>query len=124
MAASAGEGRSEPGKVIARPIRRRTLRGRIRQPRRTASLPRTATGTTWAPVCNARRPTPRFGLASEPVRIRVPSGKMQTVPPRSSTIRAVFIASSSDSPRRIGNAPTRQRIQPCQRFENSSIFAT
>ena len=43
-------------------------------------------------------PTPRFGVASEPVRIRVPSGKMQTVPPRSSTIRAVFIASSSDSP--------------------------
>jgi hypothetical protein len=65
-----------------------------------------------------------LGLASEPVLIRVPSGKMQTVPPRSSTIRAVVIASSSDSPRRIGKAPQRLRTQPCQRFENSSIFAT
>jgi hypothetical protein len=87
-------------------------------------VPITATGITGAPVCSASRPTPRFGCASEPVRIRVPSGKMQIVPPRSSTMRAVFIASSSDSPRRIGKAPTRQRNQPCQRFSNSSTLAT
>ena len=43
------------------------------------------------------------------MRIRVPSGKMQIVPPRSSTMRAVFIASSSDSPRRMGKAPSRDR---------------
>ena len=85
VAASAGEGSSARGKVIALPSRTLTLRGRMRQPRRTCSVPRTAAGITGAPVCSASRPTPRFGLAREPLRIRVPSGKMQTAPPRSTT---------------------------------------
>ena len=84
----------------------------------------TATGTTGAPVSSARRPTPRFGCAERAGRMRVPSGKMQTAPPRSRITRAVSIASSSDSPRRIGKAPSASRIQPCQRFSNSSTLAT
>ena len=112
------------GRSSAVPARSRTLRGRIRQPRRTCSLPITATGRTGAPVSSARRPTPRFGRASEPWRIRVPSGKITTVPPRSTASAAVSIAVSSDWPRRIGNAPSRFRIQPCQRFSNSSTLAT
>ncbi len=49
---------------------------------------------------------------------------MQTVPPRASTSPAVSIAVSSDWPRRIGKAPTRDRIHPCQRRSNSSTLAT
>ncbi len=124
VAASEGEGFSSRGKVIALPARRLTLRGRIRQPRRTCSEPTTATGNTLAPVSSARRPAPRFGVPSDPVRIRVPSGKMQTAPPRSRIPRAVAIASVSAWPRRIGKAPSRERTQACQRFSNSSTFAT
>ncbi len=124
VAASAGEGRSVRGKVSGLPARSLTLRGRIRQPRRTCSEPWTAIGSTAAPVSSARRPTPRFGRPSEPVRILVPSGKMTTVPPRSTISRAVSIAVSSDWPRRIGNAPRRESSQPCQRFSNSSTLAT
>ena len=124
VSASAFEGSSARGKVIALPSRTLTLRGRMRQPRRTFSVPITAVGITGAPVCSARRPTPRRGLERVPVRIRVPSGKMQTVPPRSTISRAVSIESSSDSPRRIGKAPRRERSQPCQRRSNSSTLAT
>ena len=100
--ASAGEGSSVRGKVSARPIRTLTFFGRIFQPRRTCSVPWTATGSTAAPVSRARRPKPRFGRASDPVRCRVPSGKMQTAPPRSSTSREVIRVCSSDWPRRTG----------------------
>ena len=122
--ASGGDGCSTVGKVIALPNLTRTWRGRMRQPRRTCSLPKTAVGTTGAPVCSASLPTPRFGRASVPRRIRVPSGKMQTVPPRMTVRRAVSIASWSDSPRRIGKAPSRESSQPCQRRSNSSTLAT
>ena len=81
-------------------------------------------GRSGAPVSSARRPTPRLGSPSGPGRTRVPSGKMPTAPPRSRITRAVSIASSSDSPRRIGNAPSASRIQAFQRLSNSSIFAT
>ena len=63
VAASAGEGRSVRGKVSGVPARSRTLRGRMRQPRRTCSEPWTATGSTAAPVSSASRPTPRLGRA-------------------------------------------------------------
>ena len=53
---------------------------------------------------------------SEPRRMRVPSGKIITASPRSTSWRAVSIASSSDSPRRIGNAPSEFRNQPIQRL--------
>jgi hypothetical protein len=56
--------------------------------------------------------------------MRVPSGKIMIASPRSTRMRAVSIASSSDSPRRIGNAPRAFRNQPIQRFSNSSRFAT
>ena len=123
VAASAGDGRSVRGKVIGLPARSFTLRGRIRQPRRTSSDPWTATGRTAAPVSSASRPTPRFGRPREPERIRVPSGKTTTVPPRSTISRAVSIAVSSDCPRRIGKAPSRESSQPIQRFSNSSTLA-
>ena len=80
-------GARSAGRSSALPARRRTLRGRMRQPRRTCSVPITATGMTGAPDSSARRPTPRFGRASEPWRMRVPSGKMTTVPPRSTASR-------------------------------------
>ena len=54
----------------------------MRQPRRTSSVPITATGTTGAPVSSARRPTPRRGSPSGPGRTRVPSGKTTTQSPR------------------------------------------
>ena len=59
----------------------RTLRGRMRQPLRTSSVPMTAIGTTGAPVCSARRPTPLRGAPSGPGRTRVPSGKSTTQSP-------------------------------------------
>ncbi len=124
VAASDGEGCSVRGKVIVLPARSRTFRGRIRQPRRTCSVPITATGRTEAPVSSASRPAPRFGVPSEPVRIRVPSGKMQTAPPRSRMPRAVAIAWTSAWPRRIGKAPSRERTQACQGFSKSSTLAT
>ncbi len=102
VAASDGEGFSVRGNDSAFPARRRTLRGRILQPSRTCSDPCTATGITAAPVSRARRPTPRCGAASEPRRIRVPSGKMQTAPPRSRIRRDVSTVSRSASPRRTG----------------------
>ena len=61
--ASAGDGLSTRGKVSGRPQRMRTRCGRMRHPRRTASVPMTATGTTGAPVSSASRPTPRRGAA-------------------------------------------------------------
>ena len=124
VSASACEGSSLRGKVIALPQRTFTLRGRMRQPRRTFSVPMTAVGRIGAPVCSASRPTPRFGVARLPLRWRVPSGKMQSVPPRSTTMRAVSIDSSSERPRRIGKAPSRERNQACQGFSNSSTLAT
>ena len=41
-------------------------------------------GSTAAPVSSASRPNPRFGRPSEPVRCRVPSGKMPTSCPSAS----------------------------------------
>ena len=122
--ARCAEGCSTRGKVSGRPQRTRTLHGRMMKPRRARSVPITATGTTGAPVSSARRPTPRFGSPREPRRMRVPSGKIITASPRSTSWRAVSIASSSDSPRRIGNAPSEFRNQPIQRFSNSSRLAT
>ena len=81
-------------------------------PRRARSLPVTATGTTGAPLSSARRPTPRLGRSTEPCLIRVPSGKITTASPRSSSASAVATDSSSDSPRRTGNAPRQLRNQP------------
>ena len=101
-----------------------TLTGLIRQPLRACSESVTAIGTTGLPLWRARRPTPRFGRASEPVRMRVPSGKITTAWPRSSSARAVSIDSSSDSPRLIGKAPRQLRIQPSIGFLNSSCLAT
>ena len=54
------------GKRSGAPTRRHTLRGRMRQPRRTCSVPNTATGTTGTPVSRARRPTPRRGSPERP----------------------------------------------------------
>ena len=102
------------GKVRARPSRTLTFFGRIFQPRRTCSVPWTATGRTAAPVSSARRPKPRFGLASDPVRCRVPSGKMQIAPPRSSTSREVTRVCSSDWPAadRVGAEPVEDPALP------------
>ena len=119
-----GSRSSGRGKVSARPQRTVTRPGRISHPRRRRSVPRTATGTTGAPVSSTSRPTPRFGSPSGPGRTRVPSGKMPTTPPRSRITRAVSIASSSDSPRRMGNAPSASRSQAFHRLSNSSTFAT
>ena len=118
------DGFSTRGKVSGGPQRMWTLTGLIRQPLRACSEPVTAIGTTGLPLWRARRPTPRFGRASEPVRMRVPSGKITMAWPRSSRARAVSMDSSSDSPRLIGKAPRQFRIQPSIGFLNSSCFAT
>ena len=55
--------------------------------------------------------------------MRVPSGKITTALPRSSSVSAVFIDSSSDSPRRTGKAPMQLRIQPSRGFLNISRLA-
>ena len=101
-----------------------TFTGLMSQPRRACSEFVTAIGTTGLPLSSAMRPTPRFGDPSEPVRMRVPSGKITTAWPRSSSARAVSIDSSSDAPRLIGNAPRQLRIQPSAGFLNSSCLAT
>ena len=102
VAASDGDGFSVRGKVSDLPARIRTWRGRIFQPSRTRSDPCTATGTTAAPDSSASLPTPRWGTASEPRLIRVPSGKMQRTPPRSRIRRDVSSVSPSASPLRTG----------------------
>ena len=77
-----------------------------------------------ARLCRARRPTPRLGVPSDPVRIRVPSGKMTTAWPRSRSIMDVLTDSSSASPRLTGKAPRQLRNQPTSRYLNSSRLAT
>ncbi len=73
-----GDGVSTRGKVSGGPQRMWTLTGLMRQPLRACSELVTAIGTTGMPLWSARRPTPRLGRASEPVVIRVPSGKITT----------------------------------------------
>ena len=73
-----GDGSSTRGKVSGAPKRRCTLTGLMIQPCRARSEPVTAIGTTGLPLSSANRPTPRFGRCSEPVRMRVPSGKITT----------------------------------------------
>jgi len=123
-AASAGLGASTFGKVSGAPARMRTLCGRKRQPLRTASVPKTAIGTTGAPLSSARRPTPRLGRPSAPGRIRVPSGKISTLSPRSRIARAVAIAPSSPPWRSIGKAPSAPSSQATGRLTKSSFLAT
>ena len=91
--ASDGEASSTFGKLRGRPARTRTLRGRILQPLRMSSVPMIAIGTTGAPVSSARRPTPRLGRPSEPGRVRVPSGNINTISPRLRIALAVSIVS-------------------------------
>ena len=122
--ASAGEAPSTCGNVSGRPARIRTLWGRIRQPRRTASVPITAIGTTGAPVSSASRPTPRLGFPSDPGRVRVPSGKISTMSPRARIAFAVLIMFPSAAPRSTGKAPSAFRIHACHGRENSSFLAT
>ena len=110
-AASCGEAFSTFGKCSGRPIRIRTLCGRIRHPLRTDSVPITATGTTGAPVSSARRPTPRLGRPSAPGRVRVPSGNISTQSPRSRIALAVVSMSASPAPRLTGKAPSELRNQ-------------
>ena len=62
-AASVGEQLPTVGKRSGRPTRRRTLRGRMRQPRRTSSVPITATGATGAPGFEREAPDPAARLA-------------------------------------------------------------
>jgi hypothetical protein len=90
--------------------------------RRTRSDPTTHAGTTVAPVSIASRNAPRFGAARPPQRSRVPSGKITSTPPPSSTCRAVSIASGSDSPRRTGKHPQRDTYQPERGRANSSAL--
>ena len=123
-AASALEGSSTCGKRSARPARMRTRCGRIRQPRRIASVPITATGTTGTPVSSARRPTPRRGLPSAPGRVRVPSGKISTMSPRARIAFAVVIISASEAPRLTGNAPSELSNQATIRKWKISSLAT
>ena len=122
--ASSREGFSTRGKVSGRPARMRTLRGRIRQPRRTSVVPITATGTTGAPVSSASRPTPRFALPGGPGRTRVPSGKISTQSPRARIAFAVSTMSWSAWPRSTGKAPSELRNHAWTRLRNSSFFAT
>ena len=56
--------------------------------------------------------------------MRVPSGKITTASPRSSSASAVSTDSSSDSPRRTGKAPMQLRSQPSSGLLNSSCLAT
>ncbi len=122
--ASSFDGSSTTGNRSGRPARIRTLCGRIRQPRRTASVPITATGTTGTPVSSASRPTPRLGLPSEPGRVRVPSGNISTMSPRARIAFAVSIISASPAPRSTGNAPSAFRTHASNGLRNSSFLAT
>ena len=111
------------GKVSGAPKRRCTLTGLRRQPRRACSLPDTAIGTTGAPLSSASRPTPRRGLPSDPRRMRVPSGKITTASPRSSSMSEVFVDSASDSPRLTGKAPRQFSSQPMNGLRKISCLA-
>ena len=129
----AGDGRGERRATDARsagtssgcPTRSFTLRGRIRQPRRTCS---TAVHRDRDDRGAGLQRQPSDAAPRRPERAATgcgcPRGRCTTVPPRSRTTPAVSIAISSDCPRRIGNAPTRERIHPCQRRSKSSTLAT
>jgi hypothetical protein len=112
------------GKRSGLPTRTRMRCGRMRQPRRIASVPLMAIGTTGAPVSSASRPTPRLGLPSAPGRVRVPSGKISTGSPRARIALAVSTMSASASPRRTGNAPSELMNQANSRWRKSSCLAT
>ena len=118
-----GDGLSTRGNVSGAPKRRCTFTGLIRHPRRARSLPVTATGTTGAPLSSASRPTPLCGRPSDPRLMRVPSGKITTTSPRSNSARAVFIDSSSDSPRRSGKRAEAVEQPADERVAEISCFA-
>ena len=63
VVASPREGSSARGKVSALPSRTLTLRGRMRQPRRTCSVPSTAAGMTGRAGLQRQPPDPALGLA-------------------------------------------------------------
>ncbi len=61
--AIAGEGRSACGKRSGRPQRRLTLRGRIRQPRRTSSVPMHSHRDDGSPSLQSKPPHPSMRMA-------------------------------------------------------------
>ena len=127
VAASAGRRMLGPREASsARPMRSFTLRGRIRQPRRTCSVPCTATGTTGRAGLAAPGGRRRaWGRRASRDRMRVPSGKMQTVPPRSSTMpRGLHRDLVGLRRGGSGTRRRRERIHPCQRRSKSSTLAT
>ncbi len=70
-------------------------------------------GSAARPLSSASRPAPRLGWpSSSGSRMRVPSGNSASSPPCSRIVRAVSSASSSELPRRTGNAPRRTSSRP------------
>ena len=69
-------------------------------------------GTTFAPDCTARRPTPGRAVPIAYWSDRRPSGKMPIAPPRWSTRSAFWIVSSLLPPRYTGRMPHWRANQP------------
>ena len=125
VAASAGEGCCVRGKVTGLPTRSRTFRGRIRQPRRTCSLPCTA--PPGRPPHQSPGPDDRRrALASQaiPTGSASPRGRCRRCRLGPAPAARFPSPSRPTAPRRIGKAPTRERIHPRQRLSNSSTLAT
>ena len=114
MSSAAASGVGSVGvSSIGFPNETRTRPGRGSGPANSFSVPVIAHGTTVAPVSSASRAAPLCGLPRiVGSRTRVPSGNSASSPPSRRICRAVSIASSSEEPRRTGNAPSLIRSRP------------
>ena len=121
----AGDGCSVRGKVIGRPARSFTLRGRIRQPRRTCSVPCTATGSDRR--AGLERQAADAALR-RPERAGPDPGALGEDANGAAALDARCARSPSRSRRTArggsGTRRARERIHPCQRRSNSSTLAT
>ena len=79
---------------------------------RSRSVPEMPTGSTGAPVRVASSETPGLGVPMTPSKLRVPSGRMATTPPRSRTALATRYASMSLPPALTGWAPSERMKTP------------
>ena len=77
-----------------------------------SKVPAIPAGTTGTPARDTRTAMPDLSGASLPSRLRVPSGKSVTIPPRRNRRRVSFIPDAPIPSRWIGNAPTERIKNP------------
>src|SRR5271157_581947 len=77
-----------------------------------SKVPAMPAGTTGTPARDTRTAMPDLSEASLPSRLRVPSGKSETIPPLRNRRRVSFIPDAPIPARWMGNAPTDRSKNP------------